>query len=115
MIKGSGELGVLLALATLVFAFGDHLRNLMEKHAAGPGANGHVGTIVLAHYGGYFNRWSRDHATRVVFAMGNARPQPDERAQERPVVHCVGDLGRQLRSRRPGGLAAGTRQTPHPL
>lgn len=45
----------LLALATLVFAFGDRLRNLMEKHAAGPGANGHVGTIVVAVYGGYFN------------------------------------------------------------
>ncbi|MCO5163968.1 MAG: sulfite exporter TauE/SafE family protein [Mesorhizobium sp.] len=45
----------LLALATLVFAFGDRLRNLMETHAAGPSANGHVGTIVVAVYGGYFN------------------------------------------------------------
>ncbi|MEO4002035.1 sulfite exporter TauE/SafE family protein [Mesorhizobium sp. CAU 1732] len=46
----------LLALATLVFAFGDRLRNLMEKHAAGAGATtGAVGTIVVAVYGGYFN------------------------------------------------------------
>jgi len=45
----------LLALATLVFAFGDRLRNLMENHAAGAGATGHVGTIVVAVYGGYFN------------------------------------------------------------
>nr|WP_245247671.1 sulfite exporter TauE/SafE family protein [Tianweitania sediminis] len=45
----------LLALATLVFAFGDRLRTLMEKHAAGAGATGAVGTMVIAVYGGYFN------------------------------------------------------------
>lgn len=45
----------LLALATLVFAFGDRLRTVMEKHAAGGGATGHVGTIAVAVYGGYFN------------------------------------------------------------
>jgi uncharacterized membrane protein YfcA len=45
----------LLALATLVFAFGDRLRNLMEKHATRAGATGRVGTIVVAIYGGYFN------------------------------------------------------------
>lgn len=45
----------LLALATLVFAFGDRLRNVMEKHATGAGATGHVGTIAVAVYGGYFN------------------------------------------------------------
>ncbi|SMH30121.1 TSUP family transporter [Mesorhizobium australicum] len=45
----------LLALATLIFAFGDRLRNVMEKHAAGAGAAGHVGTIVVAVYGGDFN------------------------------------------------------------
>ena len=45
----------LLALATLVFAFGDRLRSVMEKQAAGAGATGHVGTIVVAVYGGYFN------------------------------------------------------------
>ena len=42
----------LLALATLVFAFGDRLRNVMEKHATGAG---YVGTIAVAVYGGYFN------------------------------------------------------------
>ncbi len=45
----------LLALATLVFAFGDRLRNVMEKRAVGAGATGHVGTILVAVYGGYFN------------------------------------------------------------
>lgn len=45
----------LLALATLVFAFGDRLGNVMEKHAAGAGAIEHVGTIAVAVYGGYFN------------------------------------------------------------
>lgn len=45
----------LLALATLIFAFGDRLRNVMEKHATRGGATGHVGTIAVAVYGGYFN------------------------------------------------------------
>jgi uncharacterized membrane protein YfcA len=45
----------LLALATLVFAFGHRLRTLMEKHATRGGATGHVGTIAVAVYGGYFN------------------------------------------------------------
>lgn len=45
----------LLALATLVFAFGDRLRNVMEKHATGAGAAGPIGTIIVAVYGGYFN------------------------------------------------------------
>ena len=45
----------LLTLATLVFAFGDRLRNWMAKHAAGAGVAGPVGTVVVAIYGGYFN------------------------------------------------------------
>ncbi len=45
----------LLALATLVFAFGDRLRKLMEKNAAGGCSTGHLGTIAVAVYGGYFN------------------------------------------------------------
>lgn len=45
----------LLALATLVFAFGDRLRKLMEKNAAGGSSTGHLGTIAVAVYGGYFN------------------------------------------------------------
>ena len=45
----------LLALATLVFAFGDRLLKLMEKNAAGGCSTGHLGTIAVAVYGGYFN------------------------------------------------------------
>jgi uncharacterized protein len=44
----------LLALATLVFAFADRLRNLMEKHATRSGATATIGTIAVAVYGGYF-------------------------------------------------------------
>ena len=59
----------LLALATFVFAFGDRLKNVMEKHAVGAGAAGHVGTIAVAIYGGYFTVVS-DHAACAVFALG---------------------------------------------
>lgn len=45
----------LLALATLIFAFGDRLRNVMEKHTTGAGTAAPVGTIAVAIYGGYFN------------------------------------------------------------
>lgn len=44
----------LLALATLVFAFADRLRKVMEKHATGSGAIATIGTIAVALYGGYF-------------------------------------------------------------
>jgi uncharacterized membrane protein YfcA len=44
----------LLALATLVFAFGDRLRDLAQRHSLGK-ANGAFGTTIVAIYGGYFN------------------------------------------------------------
>ncbi len=47
-------------------------------------------------------RRSRDHATRAVFAAGDERPQSNERAQERPVVHGVGDHGGDRRGSRHG-------------
>jgi uncharacterized membrane protein YfcA len=45
----------LLALATIVFAFGERLGNVIKTHAAGAGATGRLGTIIVAVYGGYFN------------------------------------------------------------
>ncbi|MBE0704034.1 MAG: sulfite exporter TauE/SafE family protein [Afipia sp.] len=45
----------LLVLPTLAFALGDRLRDLAQRHNFGK-ADGALGTIAVAIYGGYFNR-----------------------------------------------------------